>query len=92
MAVTKIDRFTWTIHAEERLLQRGLIQERVEHAVQTLHPIRESNEGVANWRIDAGTFVVVYDYPDGDDIGAARIVSAWIKRQRKRRTPEDYAG
>lgn len=90
--MTKIDRFTWTVHAEERLPERGLTRARVERAIQTLHPIRESNEGSADWRVDAGTFVVVYDHPDGEDVCAARIISAWIGRERKRRRPEDYPG
>jgi hypothetical protein len=60
-----IDRFTWTIHAEERLHQRGLTRVRVERAVRKLHPIREINDGNADWRVDAGNFTVVYDHPDG---------------------------
>jgi hypothetical protein len=40
---------------------------------------------MAEWRIDTGRFVVVYDYPDNDDIDAVRIVSAWSKNRRKRR-------
>ncbi|HYM55786.1 MAG TPA: hypothetical protein VES97_10510 [Solirubrobacteraceae bacterium] len=88
-----IDRFTWTIHAEERLSQRGLTRARVERAVRELHPIRETNEGEAEWRIDAGNFVVVYDHPDSNDIDAVRIVSAWTKRRRrKRRSSGSYPG
>lgn len=70
-----IERITWTIHAAERLPQRGLTRERVERAVRDLHPIREDNEGEAEWRVDAGRFVVVYAHPDGEDAGAIRIVS-----------------
>jgi hypothetical protein len=77
-----IHRFTWTIHAEERLPQRGLTRARVEHAVRELHPIRETNQGEAEWRVDAGRFVVIYDHPDREDLEAVRIVSAWSKRRR----------
>lgn len=80
-----IRRFTWTIHAEERLSQRGLTRVRVERAVRELHPIRETNAGDAEWRVDAGRFVVVYDHPHGEDIDAVRIISAWPKRGRRRR-------
>ena len=80
-----IKRFTWTIHAEERLSQRGLTRIRVERAVRALHPIRETNKGDGEWRIDAGSFVVIYDLPHGEDIGAVRIISAWPKRRRRRR-------
>jgi hypothetical protein len=89
MAMT-IDRFNWTIHAEDRLPQRGLTRARVEHAVRELHPIREANKGPAEWRVDAGRFVIVYDHPDGDDIDAVRIVSVWSKRRRKRRSTGGY--
>ena len=80
-----IKRFTWTFHAEDRLPQRGLTRVQVERAVRELHPLRETNDGEAEWRIDAGRFVVVYDHPAGGDIDAVRIVSAWAKRRRHRR-------
>ena len=84
-----IDHFTWTTHAEERLRQRGLTRVRVERAVRELHPIRETNEGEAEWRVDEGRFVVLYDHPDCEDIGAVRIVSAWPKRRRRRQRPAE---
>jgi hypothetical protein len=87
-----INRFTWTTHAEERLPERGLTRALIERAVEELHPIRVTNDGQAEWRIDTGRFVVVYDHPDDDDIDAVRIVSAWSKRRRKRRAPESYPG
>jgi hypothetical protein len=87
-----IERFEWTVHAAERLPQRGLTQARVERAVRELHPIREANRGTAEWRVDAGRFVVVYDHPANEDIDAVRIVSVWSKRRRKRRSAESYPG
>jgi hypothetical protein len=90
--VAKIDRFVWTTHADERLLQRGLTRERVEGAIQALHPIREANDGEASWRVDAGTFIVVYEHPHADDGGAARIISAWVKTRPERRIPRGYSG
>jgi hypothetical protein len=77
-----INRFTWTIHAEERLPQRGLTRALVERAVRELHPLRTTNEGAAEWRVDSGRFVVIYDHPDGQDAAAVRIVSVWPKRRR----------
>jgi hypothetical protein len=85
-----IERFEWTVHAAERLPQRGLTRARVERAVQELHPIRETNLGAAEWRIDAGRFVVIYDHPDDGDLDAVRIVSVWSKRRRKRRPTQSY--
>jgi hypothetical protein len=78
-----IERITWTFHAEERLSQRGLTRVRVEHAVRELHPIREINKGRAAWRVDAGSFVVVYDRSTAPN--SIRIVSVWIKRWPRRR-------
>jgi hypothetical protein len=46
--------------------------------------------GAAEWRVDAGRFVVIYDYPDDGDLDTVRIVSVWSKRRRKRRTIEGY--
>jgi hypothetical protein len=85
-----IERFEWTIHAEERLPQRELTRAVVERAVEELHPLREANEGSAEWRIDAGRFVVIYDHPHKEDIDAVRIVSAWSKHRRKRRPSQSY--
>lgn len=80
-----VKRITWTTHAEDRLSQRGLSRERVERAVRDLHPIREDNEGEAEWRVDAGSFVVVYAHPDYQDASTVRIVSVWPKRRERRR-------
>jgi hypothetical protein len=70
--------------------QRGLTRSRVEDAVGTLHPTRETNDGEGEWRVDAGTFVVIYNHPDGADAGAVRIISTWVKRRRRRRGRGDY--
>ncbi len=80
-----IERFVWTIHAEERLGERGLTKELVEKAVREGHPIRHANEGEADWLVDAGRFFVAYDHPALGDIDAVCIVTVWTKRRRKRR-------
>lgn len=69
-----IEHFKWTIHAEEPLPQRELTRARVERAVRELHALREDNQGAAEWRVDTGRFVVVYDHPYGDNVDAVRIV------------------
>lgn len=78
-----LDHVTWTFHAEERLSQRGLTRARVEQAVRELHTIREINKGRAAWRVDAGSFVVVYDRSTAPN--SIRIVSVWVKRRPRRR-------
>jgi hypothetical protein len=80
-----VSQIIWTSHAELRLHQRGLTRELVEATLRNRHPNREINEGQADWRIDTGRFVVVYDHPSGMGLDAARIVSVWLKRQKHRR-------
>jgi hypothetical protein len=77
-------RFEWTFHALERLTERGLTRELVERTVRERHQLREPNIGEADWRIDAGRFVVLYDHPDKGDMNAIRIVTAWSKRRKRR--------
>lgn len=81
-----IRRVLWTMHALERLAQRGLTRELVERAVREGHALRLPNVGKADWWVDGGDFVVVYDHPLIGMADAARIVTAWKKRDgRKRR-------
>lgn len=80
-----IERFIWTDHAELRLGERGLTRSEVEEAVREGHPIREVNQGDADWRVyglrsDGRKFAVLYDNPVRGDAGAARVVSAWPLR------------
>jgi hypothetical protein len=82
-----VERFAWTIHAEDRLYERKLTKELVEKAIQEGHPLREPNEGEVDWLVDAGRFVVAYDHPDEEDIDAVRIVTVWTKRRRRRLRP-----
>jgi uncharacterized protein YjiS (DUF1127 family) len=81
MALTLI----WTVHALERLPERGLSRDEIERAVRRLHPLRQPNEGEADWRIDTRRFVVLYDHPDKSDPDAIRIVTAWRKRRKDKR-------
>lgn len=83
--VAQITRFAWTVHALERLPQRGLTRRTVEQAVNDLHPSRHPNDGGTDWRIDAAGFVVLYVHPYKDDLRAARIVTVWPKRRRRGR-------
>jgi len=51
--------------------------------VAARHAERAINRGRAQWRVSGHTtegrrLVVVYDHPHGADLGAARIVSAWL--------------
>ncbi len=79
-----IERLVWTLHAEERLDDRELTKDLVEQAIREGHPMRQINRGEADWRILAGRFVVIYDHPHGEDIGAVLIVSVWTRRRRRK--------
>ncbi len=41
------------------------------------HPHRTRNAGRAGWRVVLGDMTVLYDWPDGDDPGTARVVTLW---------------
>jgi hypothetical protein len=49
-------------------------------AVLGHHKSRERNHGAAQWRVTVDRLVVVYDHPDGDDTGCARVVTLWRRR------------
>lgn len=78
----EIERFVWTVHAENRLRQRRLEPADVEQAIRGRHSEREVNDGRAEWLVSGETpngvtFEAIYDHPHGDDAGAVRIVSVW---------------
>jgi hypothetical protein len=75
----------WTQHALERLPERGLTRSAVERAVRDGHAVHGANDGDADWRIDAGPFVVLYDQPINGYVDAIRIVTAWPKRRKRQR-------
>lgn len=78
----EIERFVWTVHAEDRLRQRRLNATDVEEAIKDRHAEREVNDGRAEWLVsgetaDGTAFEAIYDHPHGDDETAVRIVSVW---------------
>lgn len=69
-----IEHIIWTAHAELRLDHRGLTRFEVEEAIREGHPIREANQGDADWRVygtrtDGREFAVIYDNPARGDAG-----------------------
>jgi hypothetical protein len=80
-----IGRINWTIHAEQRLRDRGLSRDEVEQAIRDGHQSRQVNKGEADWRVygiraDGRRFVVIYDHPVSSDRSSARIVTLWSLR------------
>jgi hypothetical protein len=74
--------FAWTVHAEDRLSERGLTRSAVEAAIREDHGLRAVNDGEADWRLDTGRFVVIYDHDQRAEVATVRIVSVWRKRRR----------
>jgi hypothetical protein len=77
-----IERFAWTIHAEDKCAKRMLDRSAVEHAIRNGHADRRINRGDADWLVygllvDGRRFEVVYDHPHGNDYCTVRIVSVW---------------
>jgi hypothetical protein len=82
-----VRRIYWTNHALERIAQRGLLPEEVEAVIRRGHAVRALNRGEADWRLygerlDGRRFAVIYDHPVLGDSAAARVVSAWVLRDR----------
>lgn len=82
-----VRRIYWTGHASQRLTERGLMREEIVAVIEEGHAGRALNRGEADWRLygvssDGRRFAVVYDHPVLGDPAAARIVSAWVLRDR----------
>lgn len=71
---------SWTLHALDKARQLGFARADVEAVVLDEHRRRRRNPGEAGWRVVAGRIVVVYEYPDGDDLLVARVVTVWRRR------------
>ena len=71
---------SWTLHALDKARQLGFARADVEAAVLDRHRGRRRNAGEAGWKVVAGRIVVVHEYPDGDDLLVARVVTVWRRR------------
>lgn len=77
-----IERFIWTVHAEDRCARRLLDRSELERTIRDGHADREINRGRADWRlhgllVDGRHCTIVYDHPHRSDRLTARIVSVW---------------
>ena len=64
-------------HAAERAHQYDWALADVTDLLLAQHPHRTRNAGRAGWRVVLGDMTVLYDWPDGDDPGTARVVTLW---------------
>jgi hypothetical protein len=84
-----IERFIWTVHAEDKRAKRMIDRIAVERAILNGHADRQINRGDADWRIygltlDGRNFAVLYDHPCRNDDKAVRIVTVLDAPDRSR--------
>lgn len=66
-------------HAAERADQYDVPYEEAADADLEGHSSRRRNAGRANWQVQRGRLVVVYDWPVQGDPTLARIRSLWLR-------------
>jgi hypothetical protein len=76
--VKRPHRVEFTDHAAERAERYAVPYSEVADAVLEEHHRRRSNPGAAEWQIQRGRLVVVYDWPTEGDETTARVVSLWL--------------
>jgi hypothetical protein len=67
----------FTDHAAERAVRYGISYQNIADAVLDNHDRRQRNPGSGDWFVRQGRLAVIYDWPDGEDATAARVVTAW---------------
>jgi hypothetical protein len=70
-------RVVFTDHAAERAVRSGISYENIADAVLDNHESRQRNPGSGDWLVRQGRLAVIYDWPDGEDATAARVVTVW---------------
>jgi hypothetical protein len=58
----------------------GLTRADLEDAVLEGYDRRVRNVGAADWRLELGRLVILYNHPDARDATTARIVTVWRRR------------
>jgi mRNA-degrading endonuclease RelE of RelBE toxin-antitoxin system len=56
----------------------GISYADVAELVLTGHEHRRRNRGSGDWRLRSGRLVVIYNWPDGDEVITARVVTVWF--------------
>jgi hypothetical protein len=66
-----------TEHALFQADRRRIPVEAIHRAIAERHPRRRRNRGQADWRVQLGRIVVLYDWPAGEDQDAALVRTVW---------------
>jgi hypothetical protein len=64
-------------HAVERARQYGISETDIGDAILDGHEESRRNQGSGDWFVTRGRLAVIYNWPDGDDHTAARVVTLW---------------
>jgi hypothetical protein len=64
-------------HVAWRAVRRRIGLDAIEAVVLGEHDRRRRNEGFAQWRVEGAGIVVLYDWPDGEDVTCAFVRTAW---------------
>lgn len=67
----------FTLHAERRAVERGLVLHELAELVLEHHDRRRRNSGRADWLVRAAGLAIAYDWPDGNDSTTALVISTW---------------
>jgi hypothetical protein len=70
-------RIRLTEHALFQADRRRIPVEVIPRAIAERHARRRRNPGQADWRVQLGRIVVLYDWPVGDDQDAALVRTVW---------------
>jgi hypothetical protein len=70
-------RVLFSDHAVERARLYGVSEIDIGDAILDRHGERGRNQGSGDWCVTRGRLVVIYNWPDGDDQTAARVITVW---------------
>jgi hypothetical protein len=67
----------FTLHAEQRALERRISLTEAADAVLGGHHRRVRNPGEADWLLRYRGMAIAYNWPDGEDTATGLVISLW---------------
>lgn len=68
-----------TNHAAERAARYAIPYTDIADVLLLEHSTRQRNRRSADWVVRRGALVIAYNWPDGRDTTAARVVTLWVE-------------